>query len=116
MNCSLCIHVRFVLAVCVSVFLASIPAFSQGGSTGRILGAVTDQTGAVIGGAIVTVTDSQRGTTRRLTTDESGAYNAPELIPGTYVIKVEFPGFKATERQNIGVEVGKEYRVDVTIQ
>src|ERR1051326_7596211 len=85
----------------------------QGGSTGRILGVISDQTGAVIGGAAVSVTDTQRGTTRRLTTDEAGAYSAPELIPGTYVVKVEFPGFKATERQNIAVEVGKEYRIDL---
>jgi len=91
-------------------------AYSQGGSTGRILGVISDQTGAVIGGAAVSVIDTQRGTTRRLTTDEAGAYNAPELIPGTYVIKVEFPGFKATERQNIAVEVGKEYRVDLVIE
>src|SRR5499427_105104 len=91
-------------------------AYSQGGSTGRILGVVTDSTGAVIGGATVSVTDTQRGTTRTLTTDEVGAYNAPELIPGTYVVKAEFPGFKATERQNIVVEVGKEYRVDLSIE
>src|SRR5207237_891882 len=56
------------------------------------------------------------GTTRTLTTDEVGAYNAPELIPGMYVVKAEFPGFKATERQNIVVEVGKEYRVDLSME
>src|SRR5215470_17928956 len=96
----------------VSLFIALL----QGGSTGRILGVISDQTGAVIGGAAVSIVDTQRGTTRKLTTDEAGAYSAPELIPGSYVVKVEFPGFKATERQNIGVEVGKEYRVDLTIQ
>jgi hypothetical protein len=91
-------------------------ALVQGGSTARILGVISDQTGAVIGGAAVSIVDTQRGTTRKLTTDESGAYSAPELIPGTYVVKVEFPGFKATERQNIVVEVGKEYRVDLTVE
>jgi hypothetical protein len=91
-------------------------ALVQGGSTGRILGVISDQTGAVIGGAAVSIVDTQRGTTRKLTTDEAGAYSAPELIPGTYVVKVEFPGFKATERQNIVVEVGKEYRVDLAIE
>lgn len=105
------------LGVCVVVLLASVATFfAQAGSTGRILGAVTDATGGVIGGATVSVTDTQRGITRTLTTDEAGAYNAPELIPGSYSVKVEFPGFKATERQNISVEVGKEYRVDVTIE
>src|SRR2546426_10502273 len=113
---------KFFKVVCISTlslaFLlrASIPAFAQAGSTGRIIGSVTDSTGAVIGGATISVTDTQRGMTRTLTTDEVGAYNAPELIPGTYVVKAEFPGFKATERQNIVVEVGKEYRVDLSIE
>lgn len=64
----------------------------------------------------MTVTDTERGTTRTLTTDDAGEYNAPELIPGTYTVKGEFRGFKATERQNIGIEVGKEYRIDLTLQ
>src|SRR5215470_4416583 len=95
-----------ILGVCVVVLLASVATFfAQAGSMGRILGAVTDATGGVIGGATVSVTDTQRGITRTLTTDEVGAYNAPELIPGSYSVKAEFPGFKATERQNITVEV-----------
>src|SRR5437870_13556398 len=108
--------VVLIVGACLVFALSSLPAFAQGGSTGRIMGAVSDSTGAVIGGATVSVTDTQRGVTRTLTTDEVGAYNAPELIPGTYVVKAEFPGFKATERQNIVVEVGKEYRVDLSIE
>ena len=104
------------VGVFVVLSVVSISAFGQGGSTGRITGSVTDSTGAVIGGATVSVSDTQRGTTRTLTTDEVGAYNAPELIPGTYSVKVEFPGFKVKERQNIVVEVGKEYRVDMSIE
>src|SRR5437868_2444801 len=98
------------------VLLACVPAFSQGGSTGRIMGAVTDQSGGVLAGASVSVTDTQRGTSRTLATDQAGAYNAPELTPGTYVVRAQFPGFKATERQNIVVEVGKEYRVDLVVE
>src|SRR5262249_3933440 len=107
---------RLVLSVSILVLLTCGSAFSQGGSTGRIMGVVTDQTGAVIGGASVAVTDTQRGTTRTLTTDEAGAYNAPELIPGPYVVKQDFRGFKAIQRQNIVVEVGKEYRLDLVIE
>lgn len=101
--------------VLLLVFIAAT-AFPQGSSTGRILGAVTDQTGGALAGATVSVTDTQRGTVRTLTTDQAGAYNAPELTPGTYSVKVTYPGFKATERQNIVVEVGKEYRVDLTAE
>src|SRR4029077_14981210 len=41
-------------------------------------------------------------------------YNAPNLIPGTYTIRVEFQGFKVLDRQNVQVEVGREIRVDLT--
>ena len=105
-----------VSAVGLAVFLAAGPVFAQGGSTGRIMGAVTDQSGGVIAGATVSVQDTQRGTNRELTTDQAGAYNAPELTPGTYVVKAQFAGFKVTERQNIVVEVGKEYRVDLVVE
>src|SRR6202022_2699788 len=57
-----------------------------------------------------------RGTSRPLTTDESGAFNAPNLTPGAYKVRAEFKGFKTTERQNIILEVGQELRVDVSLQ
>ena len=101
--------VRLALAL----LFASIQMLSQA-NTGRILGSVTDQTGGAISGATVTVTDSERGTTRTLTTDESGAYDAPSLIPGT--VRGEYRGFKAFKRQNIVFEGGKEDRIDLELQ
>src|SRR4029077_8960110 len=98
-----------VLSACLAVLLASIPLFSQG-NAGRILGAVNDQSGGAVIGATVTVTDLQRGTTRTLTVDDTGAYNAPNLLPGTYKVRADFKGFKSTERQNIALEVGQEIR------
>ncbi|MBZ5659322.1 MAG: TonB-dependent receptor [Acidobacteriia bacterium] len=100
---------------CLGVLLLSLSAFSQANS-GRISGSITDQSGAVITGATVTVRDPERGTTRTLTTDDAGAYSAPNLTPGSYVVKVEYQGFKSVERQNIVLEVGKEVRVDLALQ
>src|SRR5258708_6549113 len=99
----------------MGVLLLCVPLFSQG-NFGRILGDVTDQSGGVISGATVIVVDTQRGVARTLTTDEAGAYNAPTLIPGTYTVRVEAKGFKKIERQNVVLEVGKEVRVDLTVQ
>lgn len=67
-------------------------------------------------GATVTITDVDRNVSRTLTTDASGAYNAPSLLPGTYKVRAEAKGFKATERTNIILEVGGELRVDLTLQ
>src|SRR4029077_5029036 len=99
----------------VAMFLFAVPLFSQA-NFGRILGTVTDQTGAVIAGATVSVIDTERGLARTLTTDDAGEYNAPTLTPGTYTVRVEAKGFKALDRQNIVLEVGKEIRVDLTPQ
>jgi hypothetical protein len=104
-----------VLTACLAVMLASVPLFSQG-NAGRILGAINDQSGGAVVGATVTVTDLQRGTTRTLTADDTGAYNAPNLLPGTYKVRAEFKGFRPTERQNLSLEVGQEIRVDLTLQ
>lgn len=109
------IRVRWACAG-TALCLASVPAFSQGGSTGRITGAVTDLSGGIVSGATISVIDTQRGSARTLTTDEAGAYNAPELTPGTYIVRAQYPGFKATERANIVVEVGKEYSVDLVLE
>jgi hypothetical protein len=99
----------------MGVLLLCLPLFSQG-NFGRILGDVTDQSGGVVSGATVIVLDTQRGVARTLTTDEAGAFNAPTLIPGTYTVRVEAKGFKKIERQNVVLEVGKEVRVDLTVQ
>jgi len=84
--------------------------------TGRILGSVSDQSGAAMAGASVTVTDVERGNSRTLTTDDSGSYTAPDLSPGTYKVRVEAKGFKTSDRTGILLEVGQDARVDVTLQ
>ena len=104
-----------VLGVALGLSLFSGALFAQG-SFGRILGIVTDQTGAVLPGATVSVTDTQRGIARSLVTDSAGAYDAPALTPSTYTIRVEMKGFKVLDRPNIVLEVGKELRVDLTPQ
>ena len=104
-----------IAGIFLAVFLICLPMFSQG-STGRILGIVTDQSGAVIPGVTVIIRDVDRGTARTLTTDEAGAYSAPSLLPGTYTVHVELTGFSTTERPNIRLAVGQDIRIDVQLQ
>ena len=106
-SCALCLSLSF--------FLAPPSLFSQG-NQGRITGTITDQTGGAIAEATVTVADVARGVSRTLTTDDSGEYNAPNLLPGEYSVRAEARGFKSVTRENIVVEVGKELRVDLTLQ
>jgi hypothetical protein len=91
------------------------PAFPQG-NNGRILGTVTDASGGYVVGASVTITDGARGTSRNFVTDSAGAYVAINLLPGTYTLRVEAKGFKAFDRQNLLLEVGKDLTVDPVLQ
>jgi hypothetical protein len=104
-----------MLGLCLVVLFFGSPLFSQG-NQGRITGTITDQSGGAISGANVTVLDVQRGLSRMLTTGESGEYNAPNLLPGAYTVRAEAKGFKTVEQQKILLEVGKEIRVDLSLQ
>jgi len=97
-----------LLALSVSVLAQS--------TAGRILGTLTDQSGAAVAGATVVVTDVQRGTSRTMTSDESGSYAATNLQPGSYKIHVEAKGFKGVERPNVQIEVASDVRADFTLQ
>jgi hypothetical protein len=105
---------KLVSATC-ALLLLSVSALAQS-TTGRILGTLTDQSGAAVAGATVVITDVQRGTSRSLTTDDSGAYAAPDLPPGTYKIHVEARGFKSVERPNVQIEVASDVRADFSLQ
>lgn len=104
-----------VLATVLAVLLLCVPAFSQG-SAGRISGTILDQSGGAIAGATVSATDTERGVTRTLMTDQAGAYSAPNLIPSTYTIKAEAKGFKTIQRENIVLTIAQDIRVDLTLQ
>src|SRR5580700_4307337 len=101
-----------IATVLLLVVSAALPAQT---TTGRILGTVQDQSGGVLPGAIVTITDVQRGVTRTLTADAAGEYVAPDLIPGTYKVRAEAKGFKAVERENILLEVAQDVRIDFSL-
>ena len=123
MRCSLPTCARFdgsvsrvigVVCLALAVLVGCLPAFSQV-NTGRILGTITDQTGGVIAGAMVTVANSQTGVARNLTTDQAGEYVAPNLNPGTYVVRATAMGFQTFDRQNITVGLGQDTRVDARL-
>ena len=108
-------RVRQLLVCAALLVLTSLPLLSQT-NTGRILGSVTDQTGAALNGATVIITDVERGVTRSITTDDAGAYVAPNLPAGTYKVRAEAKGFKAVERINVLLEVAKDVLVDIRLQ
>jgi Carboxypeptidase regulatory-like domain len=83
---------------------------------GSILGTVTDPQGGAVAGAKVTVTSVAKGTTTEATTNESGNYEVTHLIPDTYKIRIEAPGFKVTDIPSVQVSADSSAHVDATMQ
>jgi hypothetical protein len=81
-------------------------------TTGQIRGTVRDKTGAAVPGTTVTVTDTERSTTRTATADEAGGYVVPNLPPGVYKVHATAQGFNSVELPNIEVEVATDLTVD----
>jgi hypothetical protein len=87
----------FVVAV---MCLGCEASFAQV-TSGTIFGRVTDQSGALVSNANVTVTNPANGVKRILTTSETGEFVAADLPPGTYRIGVDMKGFKKLETEGI---------------
>jgi hypothetical protein len=83
---------------------------------GTLLGRVVDPSDAVIIGAKVEAVNTETGVHYTSTTNSSGDYILPFLIPGTYGITVESQGFKTYSRQNIQVRQSDRISIDVKME
>ena len=97
---------RWAVLICV-VCLVPLAAFAQR-ATGSIQGMISDQTGAIIPNAVVTVTNSSTGAARQSTSNNDGLYNVPDLQPGEYTISVEAKGFGKESAERVTVTVGAQ--------
>ncbi|HTW78631.1 MAG TPA: TonB-dependent receptor [Terracidiphilus sp.] len=82
---------------------------------GSIFGTVTDPKGAAIVGATVTVTDESKGTAVTVTSNTTGDYAVPHLIPDVYDLKVTAKGFAVFETKGISVLADTAPRIDPTM-
>src|SRR3954469_6592775 len=79
-----------------------------GQSEGRIVGTVTDSTGAVIPGATVIVTNEKTSQERKAVADSGGFFALPNLSPSTYAVKAESQGLSAARYTGLPLSVGQE--------
>jgi len=103
-----------VLGVAWLLMLAGTPAAAQV-DTGTILGTIKDQSGGVLPGATVTVTHEGQGFSLSTVTREDGTFIITPVRTGAYTVRVEFPGFRNTERRGIGVSIQQSAVVDFAL-
>lgn len=101
------VRARFSLLAVIAVLLISSPLLlSQATlSTGSINGTVSDQSGAVVDGAKIVITNNDTGQTISLTSNSAGAFSSGPLNPGNYKVQVSAKGFSSAS-QNVPVQVG----------
>src|SRR5918992_624003 len=106
---------RFLIAVVLSLSLAGSAAAQGQAINGTIEGTVADESGGVLPGVTVTVTNTDSGDTRVAVTNESGLYRAPLLPLGRYRVSAELSGFKKYEQTGISLAAGQVAVVDVKL-
>ena len=87
---------------------------AQSTTTGGLTGVVTDPSGAVVPDAVVELKDNWKGDTQSTRTDGEGVYQYSFLRPGSYVLTVTHPGFRATSR-NLYVSLGPPGTLNVQL-
>ena len=98
------------------LILANVALLSAQTYQGRILGTVTDSSGAVVADAKITVSNVATNVSRTLITNQAGEYAAPDLDPGTYAVSAEAPGFKKTRSNSVILEVARDVQVNLRLQ
>src|ERR1700683_3845164 len=105
-----------LLVVCVCTATLRSPSLYAQNTYGSIAGVVQDSSGAAISGAEVTLTNTGTAEKRVQQSGSDGLYSFVNLLPATYRIDVEKPGFKRISRPDLIVEVGQGVRRELTRQ
>src|SRR5438034_3297390 len=105
----------FCLVLVASFSLALLPVSAQS-TGGRILGRVSDSTGAVVTGVQVTLINDATGVSRDTKTDQSGDYTFVEVVPSKYRIEYTLQGFKKNVRANVTLEINQVLTLNATLQ
>src|SRR5688572_24824898 len=103
----------WIASVLVMLLVASGAAAQE--TRGNISGTVRDRDG-VIPGATVKITNTGTGVSQQQITNNSGYFEAPLLIAGSYDVSVEMPSFKAYRQTGITLSVGQSVTLDVTLE
>jgi hypothetical protein len=109
---------RLLAAVClqgVLTALAALPVLAQF-DTATVVGTVKDNTGAVVPGATVTLTNLETGVAIVRISDENGSFEFITVRVGRYRLTAELDGFSTALADNVPVTVGARQRVELRLE
>jgi hypothetical protein len=105
----------WVFMIAAAGMFGTSPAYAQvAGAT--LMGTVRDTSGGFIPNAKVSITDVATAVTRTVSSDSAGLYAAPNLLPGTYEVRVGATGFRTAVQKGITLTVGAQQVLDITMQ
>src|SRR5215467_4812697 len=104
------------IGLCVLLLLSlSVAGYPQG-TTAVISGIIRDQTGAVLPGVSIQITNRDTGVSRTTMTDEAGRYRVPALDAGTYTMQGSLSGFRTVVKDGVTLTVGSQVVVDLSTE
>jgi hypothetical protein len=107
---------RWFLPVVFVVMASVASVHAQARLTGADLeGVITDQSGAVLPGTLVTVTNLETNVARTVTSDENGRFFVAALPPGSYRVSASLPGFVTQNSDNVVLRLGQSVAINFTL-
>jgi hypothetical protein len=100
---------------CLLLLLLCSTAFGQR-DLGTITGTITDPQGADVPNAKITIKNDATGVTDETVSSDGGSYSRPALIPGTYTVTVEAPGFQKSQQDGVIVNPGEPVGVNIALR
>src|SRR3954464_9585641 len=104
-----------MLSLALIALLIGMPAMAQE-TTAGIQGTVRDATGGTVAGASIEVSGPNLIGTRRIQTDDAGAYRIAALPPGTYMMTVSAKGFRTSRQGGLDLTVGRMPSLDIKLE
>jgi hypothetical protein len=111
---SLRLFTSFIARFAITILMITAAA-AQGSYQAQVRGTVTDQSGAIVVKAAVTITNDATNIAQTATSDEHGQYFFTGLTPAVYKVKVQASGFRSSEKENVVLQVDQQTSVDFVI-
>src|SRR4051794_39544863 len=104
------------LAAVLLLYACCDQVFAQAVANATIHGVVSDASGAVVAGATIKATQTDKGQVRTAVSGADGSYTVPDLPIGPYRLEITAPSFNTVVRSGIVLQVGNNVLIDIALQ